>query len=100
VELDSFSLTKCWKASQFVYLLLTYGCFSWFCTCVVSVTITREWSDERSEYGLAVAKCWVIRFVMRKTTRSGSLFQSDNQYVGSPVEGCDGFFFPIVLSIS
>jgi hypothetical protein len=39
---DSFSLTKCPKAFQFVYLLFKYGCFTWFCTCVVSVTIIEE----------------------------------------------------------
>jgi hypothetical protein len=43
---DSSSLTKCRKASQFVYLLLNYGCFSLFCTCLVSVTNTGKWSDK------------------------------------------------------
>jgi hypothetical protein len=36
--------------------LLKYGCFSWFCTCVVSITITREWFDERSKHDLGIAK--------------------------------------------
>jgi hypothetical protein len=38
----SFSLTRCRKSSQFVYLLLKHGCFSWFLVCVVSVAKTGE----------------------------------------------------------
>jgi hypothetical protein len=86
---ESFLLAKCWKASQFVYLLLKYSCFSWSCACVVSVMIAADWSDERSKYYLAIAKFWVIPFVTQKSTRSGSLFKSDGQYVGSQVERCD-----------
>jgi hypothetical protein len=44
---------------------------------VVSVMITGEWSDERSKHNSAIAKFWMIPFVMQKSTRSGSLFQSD-----------------------
>jgi hypothetical protein len=53
------------KASKFVYLLLKYGCFPWFCTSVVSVTITGEWSDERLKHDL-VAKFWMITFVTQE----------------------------------
>jgi hypothetical protein len=38
--------------------------------------------------------------VTQKSTRSGSLFLSDGQYVGSPEDRCFELFFPIVLSTS
>jgi hypothetical protein len=59
---DSFTLTKFWKTSQFVYMLLKYGCFSWFCTCAVSLMIWLLWNFgryllwRRSQLGL-VACC-------------------------------------------
>jgi hypothetical protein len=40
-------------------------------------------------------KVWVISFVTQKSTRSGSLFQSDRQYVGLPVERCNKLFFTL-----
>jgi hypothetical protein len=90
---DRFSLTKCRK-------VLKYGSFSWFCTCVVTVTITRERSGEQSKHDLAIANFWVIPFLTQKSTKSGSLFQSDGQYVGLQEERCDRLTSLIVLSTS
>jgi hypothetical protein len=59
---------------------------------VVSITITGEWS-EKSKHDFAIAKFLVIPFVTQKSARSSSLFQSDSQHVGSPVERCDRLFF-------
>jgi hypothetical protein len=44
----SFSLTRCWKSSQFVYLLLKHGCFSRCISCVVvTLVILRPESNLR-----------------------------------------------------
>jgi hypothetical protein len=77
--------------------LYELGCFSWFSACAVSVIKTGEWSEDRSELDVATAKCRRAPFVTQNSTRSGSLFLSDGQYVGSPV---DVLFPPIVLSTS
>jgi hypothetical protein len=37
----------------------------------------------------------VMPFVTQKSTSSGSLFQSDGQYVDSPLERCDILVFPL-----
>jgi hypothetical protein len=60
---------------------------------VVSITITGEWSDERSKHDFSIAKFWVIPSVTQKSSRSGSLFQSDGQYLVSPMERCYRLFF-------
>jgi hypothetical protein len=33
---------------------------------------------------------------VKKSTRSGGLFQSDSQYVGLPVERCDRLFLTLL----
>jgi hypothetical protein len=42
----------------------------------------------------------MIPFVTQKSTRSGSLFLSDGQYMGSPVDRCFKLFLFIILSTS
>jgi hypothetical protein len=76
---------RCLKSTQFVCLLLKLGCFSWFSARDVSVIKTGEWSEDRSKHDSATAKSLGIPFVAQKSTRSGSLFLSDGQYVGSPM---------------
>jgi hypothetical protein len=39
-----------------------------------------------------MAESWGIPFVIQKSTRSGSLFLSDGQYVGSTVDRCFKLF--------
>jgi hypothetical protein len=48
----------------------------------------------------ATAEAWGIPFVTQESTRSSSLFLSDDQYVGSPVDGCFKLFLSMVLSTS
>jgi hypothetical protein len=38
-------------------------------------------------------KFWGIPFVMQESIRSGSLFLSDGQYVGFPLDRCFKLFF-------
>jgi hypothetical protein len=42
--------------------------------------------EDRSKHDFATAKSWGILSVTQKSTRSGSLFLSDGQYVGSPID--------------
>jgi hypothetical protein len=82
---------RCLKLSQFICVLLELGCFSWFSACavsVISVIKTRDWSEDRSKHDFATAKFRGIPFVAKKSTRSGRLFLSDGQYVGSPIDRC------------
>jgi hypothetical protein len=80
--------------------LLKLGCFSWFSACNVSVIKTGEALEDRSKHYFATAKSWRIPFVTQKSTRSGSLFLSDGQYVGSPIDRCFKLFLSIILSTS
>jgi hypothetical protein len=66
---------RCWAPASPLYgvikvfncCLNIFFCFALFCTCVVSVRITVEWSDER------LSMIWLFRnFVMQKSTKSGS----------------------------
>jgi hypothetical protein len=76
---------SCLKRSQFVCLWLVIGCISFFSACVFSVIKTGECLEGGSKYNFATVKSWGTTFVTQKFTRSGSLFLSDGQYVGSPV---------------
>jgi hypothetical protein len=68
--------------------------------CDVSLIKTGECSEDRSKHDFATAKSWGIPFVKQKSTRSGSLFLSDGQYVGSPVDRCFKLILSVALSIS
>jgi hypothetical protein len=54
--------------------------------CELSVIIMPEWSELRSR--LLCMSLWTseIPLVTAKSSRSGSLFKSAGQYVGSPVD--------------
>jgi hypothetical protein len=54
----------------------------------------------RGRHDCATAKSGGIPFVTKNSTRSGSLFLSDGQYVVFPVDRWIKFFLSIVLSIS
>jgi hypothetical protein len=45
--------------------------------CVVSITMTGEWSDDRSKQDVATAEFRGIHFVTQKSKRPGSLFLSE-----------------------
>jgi hypothetical protein len=59
-----------------------------------------ERSEDMSKHDFATAKFWGIPFVTHKSTRSGSLFLPDGQYVGSPIGRSFKLFLSIVLSTS
>jgi hypothetical protein len=67
------------KKSQFVRRLLKRGGVSGGRACVVSTTMTGEWSDDRSKQDIAQAEFWGIPFVTLKSKRSGILFLSEGQ---------------------
>jgi hypothetical protein len=94
----TFSLMRRLKSFQFVWLLLKLGCFSWFSAYAVSVIKTYERSEGRSKHDFATAKSWGIHFVTQTSTRSGSLFLSDGQDVGYPIDRCFKSFLSIILS--
>jgi hypothetical protein len=50
------------------------------------------------KHNFAREKSWGTLIVTQKCTRSGSLFLSDGQYVGSHVDRCCKLFLSIVLS--
>jgi hypothetical protein len=99
-EIFKFSLLlmRRMKSFQFVYLLLRLGCVYWFRACAVSVIKTWKWSEDGSKHNFATAKPWGIPFATQESTRSGSIFLSDGQYVGCPIDGCFKLFLSIVLS--
>jgi hypothetical protein len=63
-----------------------------------SVIKTGEWSEDGPKHDFTTAKCWGVLFVTFKSTRSGSLFLSDGQYVGSPVDRRFKLCLSIVLN--
>jgi hypothetical protein len=67
------------KKFQFVGQLLKRGGVSGGRACVVSTTMTGEWSDDRSKQDVAAAEFGRIPFMTQKSKRSGSLFLSKGQ---------------------
>jgi hypothetical protein len=79
-------LISCWWgiwSSQFVYLMLKLSCFSWFSGAVSVIKTDRKIGQNMI---FAAAESWGIPFVTQKSSRSGSLFLSDGQHVGSPID--------------
>jgi hypothetical protein len=66
------------KKSQFVRRLLKRSGVSGGRACVVSTTMTGEWSNDRLKLDVAAA-FGGIPFVTQKSKRSGSLFLSEGQ---------------------
>jgi hypothetical protein len=56
---------------------------------------TGQWWEDRSKHDFAIVKSQGMPFVTQKSSRSGSLFLSDDKYVGSPIDRC----FKLLLSI-
>ena len=64
------------------------------------VTIIGVWSEDKSSEDSAAIEAFRIPFVIQKSIKSGSLFGSDGQYVGLPVDTCDRFIASMVLKSS
>ena len=76
----------CWNAFQFVLLVNNFGGGVFQTGCVLSVIIMAEWSELRSRL-LCISLCTSeIPLVIAKSSKSGILFKSAGQYVGSPVD--------------
>jgi hypothetical protein len=67
------------KKSQFVRRLLKRGGVSGGKACVVSTSMTGEWSDDRLKLDVAAAEFGGIPFVTQKSKMSESLFLSEGQ---------------------
>jgi hypothetical protein len=78
---------------------MSIACY-WFSICAVSVISPKNDRRISQNNDFVTAKSWGIPFVTQKCTRSGSLFLSDGQNVGSPVDIRFKLFLSIVLSSS
>src|SRR5215469_16259482 len=76
----------CWNTFQSVSLVNNFGGGVFQMRCVLSVIMMAEWSELRSRL-LSIALCTSeIPLVTAKSRKSGILFRSAGQYVGSPVD--------------
>lgn len=81
-----FPLIYSWNCSQLVFLLQSLGGGFFRITWVLTVIMMALWSDSRSRLG-SIRLCKSdIPLVIAKSSRSGILFMSVGQYVGSPVD--------------
>jgi hypothetical protein len=76
----------CWNSFQFALLVNQYGAGVFQMRYVLSVIMMAEWSELRSRL-LCISLCTSeIPLVTAKSIKSGILFRSAGQYVGSPVD--------------
>ena len=81
-----FLLICCWNSFQFILAVNNFGGGVFQMGFVLSVIRMAEWSELRSKL-VSIALCMSeMPLVTAKSNRSGSLFGSAGQYVGSPVD--------------
>jgi hypothetical protein len=83
---DKFSAMSRRKESQFVLLLERLGWGTRNKVSWDSVMRIGVWSEESSKQDLADRRLGEMPLVTQKFIKSGSLFRSMGQYVGSPIE--------------
>jgi hypothetical protein len=95
------SLMRSLKSRKFAYLMLKL-CFFFLGSAHVLFVWSRPENDRRVSQNVILLERILGEspFVTQKSTRSGRIFLSDGQYIGSPIGRCFKLFLSIVLSSS